>query len=101
MSGLDIFAVIVLILLASSAIALVVIVGALPGRIASRRGHPFADAVNVAGWVALIFLPLWPLALVWAYVDLPRRPESSSEIEDVRRRLSAIEGRMQMREAAE
>jgi uncharacterized BrkB/YihY/UPF0761 family membrane protein len=101
MSGLDIFAVIVILLLVLIAIALAVFVGALPGRIAHNRGHPFAEAVTVAGWIALIFVPLWPLALIWAYVDLPRKPQSSSDLEDVRRRLSAVEGRLQMREAAE
>jgi hypothetical protein len=28
--------------------------------------------VTVAGWVTLIFgFALWPIALIWAYVDVP------------------------------
>ena len=74
MSGLDIFAWIVLFVLAASAIAVFCIAGALPGHIARGRGHPYAQAVTVAGWVTLLFgLALWPIALIWAYVDVPAR----------------------------
>jgi hypothetical protein len=46
----------------------------LPGHIAKTRGHPQAQAVTVAGWVTLICgFALWPVALIWAYVDIPRR----------------------------
>ena len=55
MSGLDIFAWIVLIVLAASTIAVIAIAGALPGMIAHSRGHPWAQAVTVAGWVLLFF----------------------------------------------
>jgi hypothetical protein len=72
MSGLDIFAWIVLIILAASALAMFFIAGWLPGHIAKTRGHPHAEAVTVAGWVTLIFgFALWPIALIWAYVDVP------------------------------
>ena len=39
----------------------------LPGKIARRRGHPQADAVNAAGWIGLVTGVLWPLAFVWAF----------------------------------
>jgi len=43
------------------------------GHIAKTRGHPWADAVTVAGWITLICgFALWPIALIWAYVDVPR-----------------------------
>lgn len=72
MSGLDVFAWIVLIVLAASTIAVIAIAGALPGLIARSRGHPWAQAVTVAGWVLLFFgFVLWPLAVIWAYVDVP------------------------------
>jgi len=74
MSGLDIFAWIVLIVLAISTIAVVVFLAMLPGHIARTRNHPWAQAVKVAGWVTLFLgFALWPLALIWAYVDIPRR----------------------------
>ena len=72
MSGYDIFAWIVLIIVAASVIAVFCIAGWLPGHIAKTRGHPWPEAVQVAGWVTLIFgFALWPIALIWAYVDVP------------------------------
>ena len=72
MPTLDLFAWIVLAVLVVSAVAMIFIAGSLPGHIARTRGHPWADAVRVAGWVTLFFgFALWPLALIWAYVDAP------------------------------
>ncbi len=69
---LDIFAWIVLVILVASAIAIFFIAGSLPGHIARSRGHPWAQAVTVAGWITLICgFALWPVALIWAYVDMP------------------------------
>jgi len=74
MSGLDILAWIVLIILAVSAVAVFCIAGWLPGHIAKTRGHPWAEAVTAAGWITLIRgFALWPVVLIWAYVDVPAR----------------------------
>jgi hypothetical protein len=76
MSGLDLFAWIVLVVLAASTIAVVCIMGALPGQIARSRGHPWAQAVTVAGWITLFLgFVLWPIVLIWAYVDIPAPPK--------------------------
>ncbi|MGE3144792.1 MAG: DUF3302 domain-containing protein [Pseudorhodoplanes sp.] len=73
MSGFDIFAWIVLIVLVISAIFVIVFMAMLPGMIAKQRNHPWAQAVAVAGWVTLFFgFVLWPVAVIWAYVDIPR-----------------------------
>ncbi|MCP3389683.1 DUF3302 domain-containing protein [Bradyrhizobium sp. CCGB12] len=79
MSGYDIFAWIVLVILIAVIVLVVWLMGSTPGHVARRRGHPWADAVAVAGWVTLIFgFALWPVALIWAYVDVPaRRPEEN------------------------
>ncbi len=77
---LDLFAWIVLLILVVSAIAIFFIAGSLPGHIAKTRGHPWAQAVTVAGWVTLICgFVLWPVVLIWAYVDVPgpRKQEAS------------------------
>ncbi len=72
MSGLDIFAWIVLGVLAASTIGVVCIMGWLPGHIARGRGHPWSQAVGVAGWITLFFgFVLWPVVFIWAYVDVP------------------------------
>lgn len=73
MSGLDLFAWIVLIVLAASTIFVIVFMAMLPGMIASKRNHPWAQAVNIADWVTFFFgFVFWPLAVIWAYVDIPR-----------------------------
>ena len=73
MSWLDIFAWIVLIILLVSMVAVVVFLAMLPGMIAKKRNHPWAQAVTVAGWVTLFLgFALWPVVLIWAYVDIPR-----------------------------
>ncbi len=72
MSGLDVFAWIVLIVLLASTVAVVIFLAMLPGMIAKKRNHPWAQAVTVAGWVTLFLgFALWPVALIWAYVDAP------------------------------
>jgi hypothetical protein len=74
MSILDAFAWIVLIILLASGVAIFFIAGSLPGHIAKSRAHPWAQAVEVAGWVTLICgFVLWPIALIWAFVDVPAR----------------------------
>jgi uncharacterized BrkB/YihY/UPF0761 family membrane protein len=82
-SGLDIFAWIVLVVLIITAIAIFVFLAMLPGRIARQRNHPQHESVNVAGWLGAIALGVfWPLALVWAFYvspgqDLPK-PEAET-----------------------
>jgi hypothetical protein len=74
MSSYDILAWIVLIILVATLIAAFWLMGSLPGHIARRRGHPWPEAVTVAGWITLIFgFALWPVALIWAFVDVPTR----------------------------
>jgi hypothetical protein len=69
---LDIFAWIVLIVLIASTVAVVVFLAMLPGMIAKSRNHPWAQAVTVGGWVTLFLgFVLWPVVLIWAYVDWP------------------------------
>lgn len=76
MSFLDIFALVVLVFLIALAIAIFVALGMLPGYVARKRGHPWAEAVAIGGWVTLIFgFIFWPLVMIWAYVDAPAKRE--------------------------
>ncbi|TCR92894.1 DUF3302 domain-containing protein [Rhizobium sp. BK376] len=73
MSLVDIFAWIVLVILLLSTVAVIVFLAMLPGMIAKSRNHPWAKAVTVGGWVTLLLgFALWPIVLIWAYVDVPR-----------------------------
>ena len=47
MSFIDIFAWIVLLILVATMVAVFVALGVMPGRIARKRGHPWAQAVTV------------------------------------------------------
>ncbi|WP_280824238.1 DUF3302 domain-containing protein [Pseudaminobacter soli (ex Li et al. 2025)] len=48
--------------------------GKFPGETARARGHPQASAISVCGWLGLLFPPLWPIALICAYLN-PRGQE--------------------------
>ncbi len=85
MSALDIFAFIVLLVLLGAAIAIWVILGMMPGKIARSRNHPQAEAINVCGWWGVLTLGiLLPLAFIWAHTNPPdlkadgkRRPKAT------------------------
>ncbi|NOR81726.1 MAG: DUF3302 domain-containing protein [Methyloprofundus sp.] len=49
MTGLDLFALFILLILFATAIAAWAILGALPGRIALSRNHPQSNAINICG----------------------------------------------------
>lgn len=69
MTGLDIFALIVLIVLFITIIVFWTLLGMLPGRIAQSRQHPQAEAINVCGWFGAITMGiLSPIAYIWAYM---------------------------------
>ena len=75
--------------------------GGLPGSIARVRGHPQAAAINICGWMGLITLVLWPVAMVWAHLGGSSTEESSpaaqgsrsivGELQQASQRLAAIE----------
>ena len=68
MTGLDIFALIVLLVLLATAVAIWLILGMYPGKIARERNHPQAEAIAVCGWWGLITMGLLlPVAWIWAY----------------------------------
>ncbi len=76
MSFVDVFAWIVLLVLIATVLAIFTTLGMMPGHIARKRGHPWAEAVTVGGWATLIFgFVFWPLVLIWAYVHAPARRE--------------------------
>ena len=52
-------------------IVLLFLLGGLPGRIAAARRHRQATAVMLCGWFGLVTIVLWPVALIWAYMDPP------------------------------
>lgn len=71
MSVLDIFALIILIVLLALIVAIWIVLGMLPGKIARSRNHPQAEAINVCGWWGVLTMGiLLPLAFIWAYTKV-------------------------------
>lgn len=100
MSGLDVFAAFVLLVLIVAVIAIWVALAMLPGRIAKSRNHPQAAAINVGGWVgALLLFVLWPLVLIWAFTK-PQAAEAAGpgseagELEKLRGRIGKLEAKL-------
>ena len=93
---LDMFSLIVIGVLVAVVIWLAVLFGSLPGKIASQRGHPQADAIGVSGWIGLITFGIaWFVALVWAYIRPVGQGHESPELAE---RVAALEQRMQQAE---
>ena len=102
MSGIDIFAWVVLLVIIASVVVVFVVLGMLPGKIARQRQHPQMQAINVASWLALIFgFAAWPFVLVWAYLRPVARPLDQPEDEAVRQRIASLEARIAELESAE
>lgn len=79
MSGLDIFALVIIFFLIVAFAAVIVILGSLPGKIAVKRGHPAPDAVNVASWIGIATGIFWPIAFIWAFLPIPRSAQQATE----------------------
>ena len=74
MTGLDIFALIVLLVLIACLLAGWAMLGMYPGKIARSRNHPQAEAISACGWIGAITMGiLSPIAFVWAFTN----PEAS------------------------
>ena len=65
--ALRIVVLVLMIIFALALLAFVVVLAALPGKIAKARNHPQSQAVNVCGWVGLPTGILWAVAMVWAF----------------------------------
>ena len=78
--------------LAAAAIAALVFLAGLPGRIAIARGHPEAEAVKIMGWAGFLAAVPWIQAFIWAFkptdvADIRRFPaeERRAEAADLAR----------------
>jgi NADH:ubiquinone oxidoreductase subunit 6 (subunit J) len=82
MTGLDIFATIVLILVIATVVGVLVVLAMMPGRIAAQRNHPQAEAINVAGWLGILTGIIWILAMIWAYMK-PTTSDTQKAVEPI------------------
>ena len=92
MSGLDIFAIIVLLILLFAVVSIWVALAMLPGKIAARRNHPQAEAINIGGWLgAILGGIIWPIFLIWAFLKPVRITITSEEVQELRERVAVLE----------
>lgn len=78
LDAFDYFAFVVMGVLFLALFVIIVLLGALPGRIAASRNHPCATAISAASWISPFTLGLlWPIAFVWAFI--PPRSNSSAD----------------------
>jgi hypothetical protein len=68
MGVLDVVSLAILAILIVGALFLILIVAAIPGVIVKKRHSPWADAINVAGWIGALLPPIWMLALIAGFV---------------------------------
>lgn len=60
---------VILIVLAMLGLWIFVTLGSLPGKKAAERNHPQTEAINVLGWLGLLFGGVgWMVAMVWAHM---------------------------------
>ena len=82
MTGLDLFATIVLILVIATAVGVLVVLAMMPGKIAAQRKHPQAEAIKVAGWLGMLTGIVWILAMIWAYMK-PATSDTQPAVEPI------------------
>jgi len=99
MGFLDLFSLFVLLVILLAVVALVLLLGWLPGSVAKKRNSPWAEAINVGGWIGILLPPLWMLALIAAFVR-PQHGEgaamflSDTESAELAATISGISKRM-------
>ena len=79
------FSLMVIVVLVVAAIWVVLALAMWPGKVARRRRHPYAEAVELAGWLGILVGGLlWPFALIWAYatpwIDKEQNPAPSPDL---------------------
>src|SRR5664279_1544911 len=100
MTFLDVFSLLILLFLILLGVGLILLLAYTPGAIARSRHSPWAEAVNIAGWVGILVFPIWIVALAAAFLK-PRTGEgaaiaiSEAETAEVAVTLAGISHRLQ------
>ena len=93
---LDVFTFIVIAVLLVVAMFCFMKLGELPGKIASRRNHPQADAITICGWLGVLTLGLlWPIAIIWAYTRPADSGDKRNDIDLLSERMNVLEEQLQ------
>lgn len=82
MGVLDIFSLFVLLVVIGVFVAIVLVLGWLPGHMAKKRHSPWAEAITVAGWIGILLPPVWMGALIWAFLRPRQGPGAQIAISE-------------------
>jgi predicted membrane protein len=99
MTFLDVFSLLILLFLILLGVGLVLLLAYTPGAVARSRHSPWAEAINIAGWVGILVFPIWIVALAAAFIR-PRTGEgaaiaiSESESAELAATISLISERL-------
>lgn len=99
MTFLDVFSLFVLLVIILLVVGFLLLLAWLPGDIARKRHSPWAEPINVAGWIGILLFPIWMLALIAAFVR-PAKGEgaeiaiSQKEAADLAADLHSISNRI-------
>ena len=96
MTGIDYFTWFVLIVIAATLIVGFVVLARLPGKLAAASNHPQAAAINMAGWLGLIFTVgiVWIVAMIWAQTKPITAAPPSEDVNALEARIAALETRL-------
>ena len=101
MSGIDYFAWVVLLVIVVSIVGCFIGLAKLPGDMARAKGHPQADAINIAGWLGLLLTlgVVWVFAMVWANMapiasNNAETNEADREAASLRARIAELEAQL-------
>jgi Protein of unknown function (DUF3302) len=92
-TALDVAALLIIAIVGVVVVGVLVVLAIIPGRIAQKRQHPQTDAIRVAGYLGILFAPLWLLAFIWAYAR-PRTLEMEAAIAGINNRFASLEERV-------
>ncbi|MEP2031246.1 MAG: DUF3302 domain-containing protein [Paracoccaceae bacterium] len=86
-----------IVLLLAAVMGLVLFLMGLPGKIALKRNHPHAEAVNIMGWMGFLAVVPWVHAFMWAFhdsatIDIRRFPKAEKDA--VRKEIERLGGKV-------
>jgi uncharacterized membrane-anchored protein len=94
MTGLDIFALIVLLVIAGSAGFIFFLIGSWPGKVAEERNHPKKDAIKIGSWLTLVAaFPLWTVVAMWA-LTAPRPLQENLTADEIDSRIDGLKNKI-------
>jgi len=96
MTGIDYFTWFVLISIVATLVIGFVVLAGLPGNMATANNHPQAAAINMAGWLGMIFTAgiVWIFAMVWAQNKPAGAVSTDEEVDGLKARVAELEAQL-------